>query len=68
MGMDLVTALSASIATLGNVGPGLGIVGPLANFDAIPDMGKLVLIANMWIGRLEVFTVIVLLTPAFWKR
>ena len=68
MGMDFVTTLSASIATLGNVGPGLGLVGPMANFDAIPDMGKLVLIANMWIGRLEVFTVIVLLTPAFWKH
>ncbi|NPE28805.1 TrkH family potassium uptake protein [Methanococcoides sp. SA1] len=68
MGMDFVTSLSASIATLGNVGPGLGLVGPMANFDAIPDPGKLILIANMWIGRLEVFTVIVLLTPAFWKR
>lgn len=68
MGMDFVTSLSASIATLGNVGPGLGIVGPMANFDAIPDLGKLILIANMWIGRLEVFTVIVLLMPAFWKR
>ncbi len=68
MGMDFVTTLSASIATLGNVGPGLGLVGPMASFDSIPDPGKLVLIANMWIGRLEVFTVIVLLTPAFWKR
>jgi trk system potassium uptake protein TrkH len=68
MGMDFVTALSASIATLGNVGPGLGLVGPMESFDAIPDMGKLILTANMWIGRLEVFTVIVLLTPAFWKK
>ncbi|MBP2029647.1 trk system potassium uptake protein TrkH [Methanohalophilus levihalophilus] len=68
MGMDFVTTLSASIATLGNVGPGLGLVGPMANFDAIPDLGKLILIANMWIGRLEVFTVIVLLTPAFWRH
>lgn len=68
MGMDFVTTLTASIATLGNVGPGLGLVGPMASFDSIPDLGKLILIANMWIGRLEVFTVIVLLTPAFWKR
>ena len=68
MGMDFVTTLSASIATLGNVGPGLGLVGPMASFDNIPDPGKLILTANMWIGRLEVFTVIVLLTPAFWKH
>ncbi|WP_091934224.1 TrkH family potassium uptake protein [Methanolobus profundi] len=68
LGMDFITTLSASIATLGNVGPGLGLVGPMASFDNIPDPGKLILIANMWIGRLEVFTVIVLLTPAFWKH
>lgn len=68
MGMDFVTAMSASIATLGNVGPGLGLVGPMNSFDSIPDLGKLLLIANMWIGRLEIFTVMVLLTPAFWKR
>ncbi len=68
LGMDFITTLSASIATLGNVGPGLGLVGPMESFDNIPDPGKLILIANMWIGRLEVFTVIVLLTPTFWKR
>lgn len=68
MGMDFVTSLSASIATLGNVGPGLGLVGPMASFDSIPDLGKLILTANMWIGRLEVFTVMVILTPAFWRR
>lgn len=68
MGMDFVTAMSASIATLGNVGPGLGLVGPMNSFDSIPDLGKLLLIVNMWIGRLEIFTVMVLLMPAFWKR
>ncbi len=68
MGVDFITALSASIATLGNVGPGLGLVGPWETFDNIPDPGKLLLTANMWIGRLEIFTVMVLLTPAFWKR
>jgi trk system potassium uptake protein TrkH len=40
----------------------------MESFDAIPGLGKLILTANMWIGRLEVFTVIVLLTPAFWKK
>ncbi|WP_135606057.1 TrkH family potassium uptake protein [Methanococcoides sp. NM1] len=67
-GMDLTSSITASIATLGNIGPGFNIVGPMANFSTIPDIGKLVLIANMWIGRLEVFTVIVMLTPEFWRR
>ncbi len=68
LGLDLITSFTASIATLGNIGPGFAAVGPMANFASIPAVGKLVLIANMWIGRLEVFTVIVLLMPEFWKR
>jgi trk system potassium uptake protein TrkH len=68
MGMDIISSVTSSIATLGNIGPGFGLVGPMANFDVVPFVGKLVLIANMWIGRLEVFTVIVLLTPEFWRR
>lgn len=67
MGMDLISSITASIATLGNIGPGFNLVGPMANFDVVPFLGKLLLIANMWIGRLEVFTVIVMLTPEFWK-
>jgi len=68
LGMDLISSLTSSIATLGNIGPGFGVVGPMASFDVVPFIGKLVLIANMWIGRLEVFTVIVMLTPEFWRR
>lgn len=68
MGMDIISSVTSSIATLGNIGPGFGLVGPMANFDAVPLLGKLLLIANMWIGRLEVFTVMVLLTPEFWRR
>ncbi len=68
LGLDLITSVTASIATLGNIGPGFAVVGPMASFASIPAVGKLVLIANMWIGRLEVFTVIVLLMPEFWKR
>ena len=68
LGMDIITSVTASIATLGNIGPGLNVVGPMGSFDPIPPLGKLVLIANMWIGRLEVFTVILLFTPAFWKK
>ncbi|WP_209683348.1 TrkH family potassium uptake protein [Methanohalophilus levihalophilus] len=68
MGLDFVTSMSASIATLGNIGPGFALIGPMQNFDIIPAFGKLILIADMWIGRLEVFTVLVLFTPAFWSK
>ncbi|AAM04897.1 TPA: TrkH family potassium uptake protein [Methanosarcina acetivorans] len=68
LGMDIITSTTASIATLGNIGPGLNVVGPMGTFDPIPPLGKLILIANMWIGRLEVYTVIVLFTPEFWNK
>lgn len=68
LGMDIISSFTASIATLGNVGPGMNIVGPMSSFDSIPPLGKLVLISNMWIGRLEVYTVILLFTPEFWKK
>jgi len=68
LGMDIITSITASIATLGNIGPGLNVVGPMGTFDPIPPLGKLILIANMWIGRLEVYTVIVLFTPEFWNK
>ena len=67
LGLDHVTALSSVAATLGNVGPGLGLVGPTANYLDIPAAGKVVLIVCMLVGRLELFTVLVLLTPSFWK-
>lgn len=68
LGMDIITSITASIATLGNIGPGLNVIGPMETFDPIPPLGKLILIANMWIGRLEVYTVIVLFTPEFWNK
>ena len=68
LGMDIITSFTASIATLGNIGPGLNVVGPMGSFAPIPPLGKLVLIANMWIGRLEVYTVILLFTPEFWSK
>jgi len=68
LGIGAVSAASASIVTLGNIGPGFDLVGPWSNFSTIPVLGKLVLIANMWIGRLEIFTVLVLLIPGFWKE
>jgi trk system potassium uptake protein TrkH len=69
LGLDLVTALSGSATALANVGPGLGtIIGPAGNFAPLPDTAKWVLIAAMLMGRLEFFTVLVLLSPDFWKR
>ncbi len=69
LGLDLVTALSGSATALANVGPGLGpIIGPAGNFATLPDLAKWVLIAAMLLGRLEFFTVLVLLSPDFWKR
>jgi len=67
LGLDHVTALSSVAATLGNVGPGLGLVGPTANYLCIPALGKVVLIICMLVGRLELFTVLVLFAPSFWK-
>ncbi|MCZ7361727.1 MAG: TrkH family potassium uptake protein [Candidatus Methanoperedens sp.] len=68
LGLDIMTSLSASATTLGNVGPGFNIIGPMANFSTIPVIGKIVLIINMWIGRLEVLTVLILFIPSFWKK
>ena len=66
LGMDTVTAFSAVAATLGNVGPGLGAVGPVLHYDFIPDVGKLVLSWLMLVGRLEFVTAIALLSRSFW--
>ncbi len=68
MGMDMVTALTSVLTCLANVGPGLGMVGPADNFFYVPQTGKWVLILCMLIGRLEIFTVLVLFLPEFWKR
>ncbi len=65
LGLDMISATSSVAATLGNVGPGFGIVS--ANYASVPAVGKIILSFCMWIGRLELFTVLVLLTPAFWK-
>jgi trk system potassium uptake protein TrkH len=67
LGLDWVTAGSSIAATLNVIGPGLGEVGAVENYTAVPEAGRWVLSAFMLIGRLEVFTVLVLLTPAFWR-
>jgi trk/ktr system potassium uptake protein len=67
-GLDLVSAGASVIATLSNIGPGLGSVGPVDNFAHITDFGKVVLTFCMLLGRLELFTVLVLIFPSFWKK
>ncbi len=68
MGLDFMSATGAVAACLGNIGPGLGTVGPVDNFDHIPPLGKLFLSFLMLLGRLELFTVLMLFMPSFWKN
>ena len=66
--IGLLDLLSASIATLGNIGPGLGpVTGPMGGYVDFPTSSKLLMILYMWVGRLEIFPVLVLLTRAYWK-
>ena len=68
-GLDLETALSGAATSISNVGPGLGdTIGPAGNFDSLSIMAKWVLCGAMVIGRLELFTVLVMLAPGFWRR
>lgn len=68
MGVDFVTALGAVAATIGNIGPGFGMVGPVENYALIPAMGKWLLIWCMLLGRLEIYTVLIMLVPEFWRK
>lgn len=67
-GTDIMTSFGAVAATIGNIGPGFGMVGPVENFAQIPSTGKWLLVWCMLLGRLEVYTMIVLLVPEFWKK
>ena len=67
-GVDFTTAFSASVTAVTNVGPGIGpIIGPAGNFSSLPDVVKIVLAFAMLLGRLEFFTVLVVLSPGFWR-
>ena len=68
LGLDFMTAIGAVATCLGNVGPGLGTVGPVDNFAHLPATGKWVLSFLMLVGRLELFTVLILFTPYFWRK
>ncbi|WP_419656538.1 TrkH2: Trk system integral membrane K(+)-translocating protein [Desulfosarcina variabilis str. Montpellier] len=68
IGVDFVTSLGAVAATIGNIGPGFGMVGPVENFAQIPTMGKWLLAWCMLLGRLEIYTLIILIVPEFWRK
>ena len=68
LGLDMISSISAVATCLGNVGPGLGSVGPMDNFSGVPVLGKWLLIFCMLLGRLEIYTIIVLLMPGFWRK
>ena len=68
-GLDFVTAISGSASAISNVGPGLGdVIGPDGNFSNLPNFSKLSLCLGMLLGRLELFAVLVLFFPSFWKN
>ena len=68
IGLDFESAMGATIASLGNIGPGLGTVGAVDNFAHIPYSGKAFLAFLMLLGRLELFTVLMLFMPHFWRN
>ena len=68
-GLDLITSISGAASSISNVGPGLGdIIGPNGNYRGIPDLSKWILSAGMLLGRLELFAVLVLFFPSFWRN
>ena len=67
-GLDIITAFSGVVACLNNTGPGLGAVGPASNYQGLTDFQTWVLAFTMILGRLEIFTLLVVMTPVFWRR
>jgi trk system potassium uptake protein TrkH len=65
---DLTTAVSASIATIGNIGPGLAGIGAIENYGWIPLPAKWLLVLSMLLGRLEIFTVLIVFRPSVWRK
>ncbi len=69
VGLDFITAMSGAATSISNVGPGLGdIIGPTGTFKPLPDSAKWILCIGMFLGRLELFTILVMLSPRFWKH
>ena len=68
LGLDFESAVGGAASSLGNVGPALGDLNPIVNFSELPAFGKWWCGFLMLLGRLELFTVLILFTPFFWKR
>jgi trk system potassium uptake protein TrkH len=68
MGVDFQTAIGGAASSLGNIGPAFGSLGPINNYDILPPVGKWWSVFLMLIGRLELFTVLILFTPFFWRN
>ena len=67
-GLDFLTSISGAASAISNVGPGLGdVIGPNGNYKAIPDLSKWILAVGMLLGRLELFAVLILFFPSFWR-
>lgn len=67
-GLDFLTTFSAVLACINNMGPGLNLVGPAAHYGVLTDFQKWVLAVTMFLGRIEIFSALILLTPAFWRK
>ena len=68
-GLNFITSISAAATTISNVGPGLGdLIGPNGNFSALTDFSKWILSFAMILGRLELFAILILFVPSFWKK
>ena len=67
-GLDVVTAFTAVVASINNTGPGLGQVGPAANYQGLTDFQTWVCTVTMLLGRLELFSILVLFTGSFWRK
>ena len=68
-GLDFITAISGAVATLANIGPALGdVIGPAGTYQTLPDASKWIMVFAMLLGRLELFTVLVLFLPQFWQK
>ena len=68
-GLDFLTCISAAASAISNVGPGLGdIIGPDGNYSTLSNYSKIILTATMFLGRLEMLTILILFLPSFWKN